>query len=101
MKMNSTVKVPDWNISFWFAVSSPLLGVLLGFLVLAIFFDDGGSHEHNANSLCSDHSTVRVRFGRTSQETPKLTVVCVHPCHPRYPRFEDFQSFLKCRSSRA
>jgi hypothetical protein len=26
------------NVSFWFAVSSPFLGVLLGFLVLAIFF---------------------------------------------------------------
>jgi len=26
-----------WDVSFWFAVSSPLLGVLLGILALAIF----------------------------------------------------------------
>jgi len=38
VKTNSTVKVPDWNISFWFAVSSPLLGVLLGFGAVAIFY---------------------------------------------------------------
>jgi len=38
VKTNSTVKVPDWNISFWFAASSPLLGVLLGFGAVAIFY---------------------------------------------------------------
>jgi hypothetical protein len=27
----------DWNVSFWFALSSPLLGVLLGILAAAIF----------------------------------------------------------------
>jgi hypothetical protein len=27
----------DWNVSFWFVVSSPLLGVLLGILAAAIF----------------------------------------------------------------
>ncbi len=36
MKMNSTTS--DWNVSFWFAVSSPLLGVLLGFGAVAIFY---------------------------------------------------------------
>jgi hypothetical protein len=27
-----------WDVPFWFAVSSPFLGVLLGILALAIFF---------------------------------------------------------------
>jgi hypothetical protein len=27
----------DWSVSFWFAVSSPLIGVLLAFLAAAIF----------------------------------------------------------------
>jgi hypothetical protein len=37
--MNTNVTPPDsgWNISFWFALSSPLLGVLLGILAAAIF----------------------------------------------------------------
>jgi TRAP-type C4-dicarboxylate transport system permease small subunit len=38
VKINSTSDAADWNASFWFAVSSPFLGVLLGILALAIFF---------------------------------------------------------------
>lgn len=38
MKINSTSDASDWNVSFWFAVSSPFLGVLLGILALALFF---------------------------------------------------------------
>jgi hypothetical protein len=38
VKINSTFDAADWNASFWFAVSSPFLGVLLGILALAIFF---------------------------------------------------------------
>ena len=30
MKTNSIAQDSGWNVSFWFAVSSPLLGVLLG-----------------------------------------------------------------------
>jgi hypothetical protein len=36
VKADPTTK--DWDISFWFAVSSPLLGVLLGFLAPMIFY---------------------------------------------------------------
>jgi hypothetical protein len=35
--MKTTAKKSDWDVSFWFAVSSPFLGVLLGILALAIF----------------------------------------------------------------
>ena len=38
MKTNFTAKAQAWNVSFWFAVSSPLIGVLLGLLALAVFF---------------------------------------------------------------
>jgi hypothetical protein len=27
----------DWNVSFWFAVLSPVLGILVGFLALFLF----------------------------------------------------------------
>ncbi len=37
MKTNSILQGSGWNMSFWFAVSSPLLGVLLAILALAIF----------------------------------------------------------------
>jgi len=37
MKRNPSTKDSGWDISFWFAVSSPLLGVLLGVLAAAIF----------------------------------------------------------------
>ena len=36
--MKTTAKKSGWDASFWFAVSSPFLGVLLGILALAIFF---------------------------------------------------------------
>jgi hypothetical protein len=29
---------PGWDIAFWFAVLSPLLGILVGFLALLLFF---------------------------------------------------------------
>jgi len=32
-----TVQDSGWSVSFWFAVTSPLLGFLLGILALAIF----------------------------------------------------------------
>ena len=28
----------DWDLSFWFAVLSPLLGILTGFLALLLFY---------------------------------------------------------------
>jgi hypothetical protein len=37
MKTNPTAKESGWRVSFWFAVSSPLLGVLVGILAAAIF----------------------------------------------------------------
>jgi hypothetical protein len=39
MKRNPTRKNSDWNISFWFAVLSPLIGVAImaiGFLAAAV-----------------------------------------------------------------
>jgi hypothetical protein len=37
MKTKPTAKESDWDVSFWFAISSPLVGVLLGILAVAIF----------------------------------------------------------------
>jgi hypothetical protein len=37
MKTNAIAQDSGWDFSFWFAISSPLLGVLLGFLAAAIF----------------------------------------------------------------
>ena len=37
MKTKPIAKEPVWDFSFWFAVSIPSLGVLLVFLVVAIF----------------------------------------------------------------
>jgi len=28
----------DWNVAFWFAVLSPVLGILVGFLALVFFY---------------------------------------------------------------
>ena len=28
----------DWNVPFWFAVLSPVLGILVGFLALLLFY---------------------------------------------------------------
>jgi hypothetical protein len=38
VKTNPSAEGTGWDVSFWFAVSSPFLGVLLGILALAIFF---------------------------------------------------------------
>jgi hypothetical protein len=35
MKRNPTPENSGWNISFWFAVLSPLIGVALGFAAAA------------------------------------------------------------------
>ena len=32
-----TIQDSGWNVSFWFAISSPLIGVLFAILALAIF----------------------------------------------------------------
>jgi hypothetical protein len=37
MRTNPTAQESGWRVSFWFAVSSPLIGVLLAFLAAAIF----------------------------------------------------------------
>jgi len=34
---NLTAQDSGWNVSFWFAVLSPLLGILLAIIALAIF----------------------------------------------------------------
>jgi hypothetical protein len=36
MKRNPTPENSDWNMSFWFAVLSPLIGVALGFAAAAV-----------------------------------------------------------------
>jgi hypothetical protein len=36
MKRNPTPENARWNISFWFAVLSPLIGVALGFVAAAV-----------------------------------------------------------------
>jgi hypothetical protein len=37
MKTSAIAQDSGWDVSFWFAISSPLLGVLLGILAAAIF----------------------------------------------------------------
>jgi hypothetical protein len=37
VKTNPSAQGSGWNVSFWFALSSPLLGVLLGLVAAAIF----------------------------------------------------------------
>jgi hypothetical protein len=37
MKTNAITEDSGWDFCFWFAVSSPLLGVLVGILAAAIF----------------------------------------------------------------
>ncbi len=37
MKTDSIAQGSGWNVSFWFAVTSPFLGVLLAILALVIF----------------------------------------------------------------
>jgi len=36
MKTNPTRENSDWNICFWFAAFSPLIGVALGFVAAAV-----------------------------------------------------------------
>jgi hypothetical protein len=36
METNSIAQHSGWNFSFWFVISSPFLGVLLGFVAAAI-----------------------------------------------------------------
>jgi hypothetical protein len=36
MKRNPIPEKSDWNVSFWFAVLSPLIGVALGFAAAAV-----------------------------------------------------------------
>jgi hypothetical protein len=36
VKINPTTNDSGWNISFWFAVLSPLIGVALGFAAAAV-----------------------------------------------------------------
>ena len=36
MKTNSIAQESGWNVSFWFAVLSPLIGVALGFAAAAV-----------------------------------------------------------------
>ena len=75
--MSSYANIPNikeqtgWRVSFWFAVSSPVIGILLGILAVAIFVDDRRSREHNTDSLPLGHSTVRFRFDRTGQDPPE------------------------------
>ena len=69
MKTNPSAQGPGWNVSFWFAVSSPLLGVLVGLLAAAIFLSmNRRRHELNTNHLRLGDSTVRFRFDRTDQD---------------------------------
>jgi hypothetical protein len=37
VKTNAIAQESGWDVSFWFAILSPLLGVLLGLLAAAIF----------------------------------------------------------------
>jgi hypothetical protein len=36
MNRNLNADNPDWNVSFWFAVLSPLIGIALGFAAAAV-----------------------------------------------------------------
>ena len=38
VKTNCSAKESGWDISFWFAVSSPLLGVLTGLVALTVYY---------------------------------------------------------------
>ena len=35
---SNAINDSDWNVSFWFAILSPVLGILLGFLALFLFY---------------------------------------------------------------
>jgi hypothetical protein len=34
----ATISHADWDLAFWFAVLSPVLGILAGFLALFVFY---------------------------------------------------------------
>ena len=34
----ATITGTDWDVAFWFAVLSPVLGILVGFLALLLFY---------------------------------------------------------------
>lgn len=38
-KTSSVTPDAGWDLSFWFAVLSPVLGVLIGFLVLLLIYN--------------------------------------------------------------
>ena len=96
MKTNAIAQDSGWNVSFWFAVSSPLLGVLLGLLAAAIFVDDRRSHEHNTNHLRLDHSTVRFRFDRTGQAR-RNTIRLAEAIAQELSRFSEISIFESLR----
>jgi RsiW-degrading membrane proteinase PrsW (M82 family) len=35
---SNAITDPGWNVPFWFAVLSPVLGILIGFLALLLFY---------------------------------------------------------------
>jgi hypothetical protein len=35
---SNAISDADWNVSLWFAVLSPALGILVGFLTLLLFY---------------------------------------------------------------
>jgi hypothetical protein len=37
VKNSSKEQQSGWNVSFWFAVTSPLLGIVLAVVILAVF----------------------------------------------------------------
>src|SRR6266478_1020553 len=65
MKTNPTAQESGWRVSFWFAVSSPLIGALLAFWPRRFFVDDRGNHEHGLSNLDLQCSCRRrlLRFG--------------------------------------
>jgi hypothetical protein len=63
MKANHTRPDSGWDLSFWFAVISPLIGILLPVLALAIFV-----HEPNVNRFHPGDHAVPVRFNRTNHQ---------------------------------
>jgi len=36
MNRNPNADNPEWNVSFWFAALSPLIGIALGFVLAAL-----------------------------------------------------------------
>jgi len=38
MRKSSVITESGWDVAFWFAVLSPLLGIVLGFAALFLFY---------------------------------------------------------------